>query len=143
MVKCENVKSPQLASGFPSLVPFHGDQLYFGSLLVLNCPHTWSPNPSLSSQCLVIVIFMTDLLLFVSLIALPPPGGRADRTPHKIQPSTISRSGRGREGEGALVLQQGRVRPKIASNCHLLSLAGCALLRHFPSTVHICVMYIV
>ena len=43
---------------------------------------------------------MTDLLLFVSLIALPPPGGRADRTPHKFQPSTISRSGRGGRGRG-------------------------------------------
>ena len=42
---------------------------------------------------------MTDLLLFVSLIALPP-GGRADRTPHKFRTSTISRSGR-RRGGGA------------------------------------------
>ena len=39
---------------------------------------------------------------------------------------------RGGEGEGALVLQKGGIWSKVAANCNLSPLAGCALAGHFP-----------
>ena len=110
---------PQLASNFPPLLPFHGDQVYFGSPLVLNWGPYLVPKPFS-----VLTMFRYSYLLWQICCclcpSLPPPLGEGLIGP-LINPyrPTISqiwpREGGG-EGEVALVLQQGRVRPKIASN---------------------------
>ena len=127
MVECES------ASNFPPLLPFHGDQQYFGSPLVLNWGPYLVPKP-FSVLTISRYSYLYDRSVVVCVPHRPSPLGEGLIGPlinSKHQPSVdlVER------GEGALVLQQGRVRPKIASNCHLLSLAGCTLARHFPSTI--------